>query len=253
MTVMASRSSTTARVRGRSVRGRKRAPITASTARAKAMSAGLDRPPDRRAALAAGVEAGRSRRDDDPSDGGGDRQRGPSGVPQATADELTLQLQSGDEEEDRQQPVAGPLGQGQVQMHGGRPDLQRRESRVDIGSMENWAQTSARVAATMKQGAADGLGAQDVSDPADFGPAAPVQEADGNVAGRCAHVAPRSGVDNRIADQTSRHTTRHPRGRPALRLPVARHVTRTVDRRPGDRRSPYVPGVRWTARARRGG
>ena len=48
------------------------------------------------------------RRHDHAADRRGDRQRRPARVAQVAGDELALELQPGDEEEDRQQPVGGP-------------------------------------------------------------------------------------------------------------------------------------------------
>ena len=51
-----------------------------------------------------------------------DRQGGPARIPQITGDELALELQSDDEEEDRQQAVGGPRRDGEVQMQRFRAD-----------------------------------------------------------------------------------------------------------------------------------
>ena len=45
------------------------------------------------------------------------------GIAQVAGHELPFEFQPGDEEEDRQQPVGGPGGQGQIQMQCGRADL----------------------------------------------------------------------------------------------------------------------------------
>ena len=45
-----------------------------------------------------------------------DRQGGPAWIPQITGGELALELQSDDEEKDRQQAVRGPRGDREVQM-----------------------------------------------------------------------------------------------------------------------------------------
>ena len=59
------------------------------------------------------VEQGRDRH---PSEGGRDRQRRAARIAQIARDELALELQPGDEEEDRQQPVGCPGTQRQVEM-----------------------------------------------------------------------------------------------------------------------------------------
>ena len=51
-------------------------------------------------------------RHDHAADRGRHRQRRPARIAQVAGDELALELQPGDEEEDRQQPVGGPGGQG---------------------------------------------------------------------------------------------------------------------------------------------
>ena len=61
--------------------------------------------------------------DDHPADRGGHRHDGAVRVPQVTGHELAFEFQPGDEEEDRQQPVGGPLREGQVQMQRGGTDL----------------------------------------------------------------------------------------------------------------------------------
>ena len=60
---------------------------------------------------------------------------GPLRVPQVAGDELALELQPGDEEEDRQQPVGRPGRQRQVQVQRRRPDLgvEQREVAVRPG------------------------------------------------------------------------------------------------------------------------
>ena len=60
-----------------------------------------------------GVEQGRH---DHPADRRGDRQGRAGGLAQVTGHELALELETGDEEEDRQQAVRGPRRQGQVEV-----------------------------------------------------------------------------------------------------------------------------------------
>ena len=98
--------------------------------RERDVGGGRDRParPARRRSAPALNSDVDQRRDDHAADRGGDRQRGPPRVAQVTGDELAFELQPGDEEEDRQQPVGGPLGQRQVQVQRRRADRQRRSA-----------------------------------------------------------------------------------------------------------------------------
>ena len=57
-----------------------------------------------------------------PAHGCRDGQRGPARFAQVAGDELPLELQPGDEEEDREQAVGGPGAQRQVQVQGRRAD-----------------------------------------------------------------------------------------------------------------------------------
>lgn len=57
-----------------------------------------------------------SRGHDHPADLCGNRHDRPFRVPQVAGDEFPFQFHAGDEKEDRQQPVARPLCDGQVQM-----------------------------------------------------------------------------------------------------------------------------------------
>ena len=123
--------------------------MTASTARAKAMSVAVGMaqprrtpPPaaevDRRGRAPAGTAT--------PHDRGGDRQRGLRRVAQVTGDELALELEAGDEEEDREEAVGRPVLEGQVQVQRGRADGQSRNAGVGVRHGE-FAQTSAATAA----------------------------------------------------------------------------------------------------------
>ena len=134
MIVMAMRSSTTARVsrKDRSADGRC-VPMTASTARAKAMSVavGMAQPPSTSpdaVAEAAGDGEEDQGRHGHAAHRGGDRQRRLGRVAQVADHELALELEPGDEEEDREQAVGGPLLEGEVQVQRGRADGQSRSA-----------------------------------------------------------------------------------------------------------------------------
>ena len=133
MMVMANRSSTTARVsrKTRSAAGRW-VLMTASTARANAMSVAVGiAQPDRRRAAGRSLR-GRAARAPPchrpPRRPGGPR----GGVAQVARDELALQLQPGDEEEDREQPVGGPVLNVRSRCSAGGPDPPLRERRVGV-------------------------------------------------------------------------------------------------------------------------
>ena len=159
----------------------------------------------------AGVERDVDQRGHDhAADRGGDRQRRAARVAQVTGDELALELQPGDEEEDRQQPVGGPLGQRQVQVQRRRPDPQVAERGVRVAP-RRVRPDQREHGGRDQQDPADGLRTQDVADPADLRPAPPREQA--RSIERGAHALPPKAVDNRSADQASRHTTAHPTGR----------------------------------------
>jgi hypothetical protein len=99
------------------------------------------------------------------TDGGGHGQSSLPGIPEVTGDELPLQLQPGDEEEDREQSVGGPRAQREAQVQGRRADPGVPERGVGIGP--------GRVGPGQRQDsgheekrAADGLLAQHSGDPA---------------------------------------------------------------------------------------
>ena len=129
MMMIANRSSTTARV-SRNVRsGAGRCvEITARTASAKAMSVavGIAQP---RGTGAAGERQVEHRRHDHAADGRGDRHDGALGVAQVAGDELPLQLEPGDEEEDRQEPVGGPRTEGEVRCSAAGPTTVSRKAK----------------------------------------------------------------------------------------------------------------------------
>ena len=84
-----------------------------------------------------------------PPDGGDDRQRGPPRVAQVAGDELALELQTGDEEEDGEQPVGGPGAEAQVEVQRATARRRGRAGRRTPRTAGLFAQTSATTAAAM--------------------------------------------------------------------------------------------------------
>ena len=128
ISAIASRSSTTA-IESSSTRtpDGQRGPTSASTPSANAMSVatGIAHAPSSRGRAARDGERD-ERGHDHAADGGEDRQRGGAAVGQFADDQLALELEPGDEEEDGQQPVRGPVAERQVQVQPLRPDRGRR-------------------------------------------------------------------------------------------------------------------------------
>ena len=81
-----------------------------------------DRPAAQRPAAAGRERDVDQRGHDHAADRGGHRQRRPARVAQVAGHELALQLQTGDEEEDGQQPVGRPGAEAQVEVQRLRPD-----------------------------------------------------------------------------------------------------------------------------------
>ena len=178
MIVMATRSSTTARVSRnarsaegrwvpsdrehrqgeRDVRGRRDGP-PAST-----------RPPPPR--LTATAKTGRH---DDAARARPRRAAPPCRVAQVTDDQLALELQPGDEEEDGEQPVRGPLPEGQVQVQRGRSDgeVAQRDVGLDPGGVRPDDRGDG---GRQQQRAADRLGAQGAGDALRLAPRGPVED-----------------------------------------------------------------------------
>ena len=71
-------------------------------------------------------------RNDHASDGSDDRDRRSARVAQVAGDELTLQLEAGDEEEDGQQTVGSPRAEGQVEVQRLRADPGVTQRRVGV-------------------------------------------------------------------------------------------------------------------------
>ena len=128
MIVIAMRSSTTARVsrNERSADGSDE-PITASTARAKAMSVAVGIAHPRRASPSAPTISDGGDEDqrghDDAADGRHHRHHRLGRRAQVADEELALELEPRDEEEDGEQAVAGPVPDGEVEV---RPTRCRR-------------------------------------------------------------------------------------------------------------------------------
>ncbi|SIN47291.1 Uncharacterised protein [Mycobacteroides abscessus subsp. bolletii] len=123
-----------------------------------------NRPAAHRRATAGGV--------DRQIDGGGDqhaahgrddRQRGATGVAQIPGDEFTFEFHSHHEEEDRQQPVGGPAGQGQMQVQLLRPDGDGTQPVVPRAPRRIGPQQRGHCR-HHQQDATDGLLAKDLSD-----------------------------------------------------------------------------------------
>ena len=130
------------------------------------------------------------RRADHAADRRGDRQRGPARIAQVAGDELPLELQPGDEEEDRQQPVGGPGAQRQVQVQRGRADAVSRSAAYDVGhGGVRPHQRDHR--GDEQQRPADRLLAQDLGDPRAPRPTTRGRTGDGR--SECGHGRP-SGV-----------------------------------------------------------
>ena len=93
-------------------------PRTASTASANAMSVAIGTAQPCGAPGSARDGEVDSGGDDHAADRGDHRQHGLGGPAQLADDELALELEAGDEEEDRQQPVRRPGGQVEVEVQG---------------------------------------------------------------------------------------------------------------------------------------
>ena len=136
MTVIASRSSTTARV-SRKVRNAvgRWVDSTASTARANAMSVAIG---TAQPSMFSGWPASTLIADVDrrghhhAADGGRDRQGCAARITQIPGDELALEFEPDDEEEDGQQSVGGPRRDAELQMQCVRPDFELRHRAVRL-------------------------------------------------------------------------------------------------------------------------
>ena len=189
MIVMASRSSTTASVsrKVRSAAGRA-GPTTASTARANAMSVAVGIAQPRGVAAPAPVDQDvQQRRHGHAADRRGDRDGGPPGVAQVAGDELALELEPGDEEEDRQQAVRRPRrpGSGRRCSACGPTRCSRSDSYAvgprGVGPDERDDRSD------QQQGAADRLLAEDVGDPRRLRPGAAAEQPEAGTAPAAAH------------------------------------------------------------------
>ena len=112
---------------------------------------------------------------DDAADRGRDRQRRLAAVGEVPGDELTLQLDAGDEEEDREQPVGRPRAEGEIEVQRRRADdgVAQRRIRLSprrIGPDERGDRSDEQ------DGATDGLGAEQVGDVARLAPGAAAEE-----------------------------------------------------------------------------
>ncbi len=206
MTVMASRSSTTARVsrKVRSAVGRW-VDSTASTARANAMSVamGTAQPPRFSGCPAARltamkIPAGTSMPPMAAAIGSAARPR----ITQIARDELALEFHPDHEEEDRQQPVGRPGREAEVQMQRFRSDHELREP--VIGLRPRRIRPSQRQARRdQQQYPADRLLAQDLGEALRLGPGTAGQQAQaggerpsrrGHVPAHPSSIAPREAM-----------------------------------------------------------
>jgi hypothetical protein len=105
--------------------------MTASAATAKAMSVAVGMAHPFRVG-AAGDHQIQQRRSDHPAERRRHWNHRSARVPQITGHELALQLNPRYEEEDRQQPVTGPLRHREVQMQCGRADLGAGQLKVAV-------------------------------------------------------------------------------------------------------------------------
>jgi hypothetical protein len=198
---------------------------------------GGDRPPPQ--AVAAGVDRGEEgRRDHDAARRRGDRQHRAPRIAQVTGHELALELQPGDEEEHREQPVRGPAGQTQIEVQRGRPDPPCGQLPVRVAP-RRVGPDQRQDRRPQQQEAADRLGAQDVGDPAHLEPGATAEEAGGRRRGH----GTSAGIGEDLADQASRrtaHDTIRPDAVPAMLLcaPITSGMTVAAARRSGPRAGP---------------
>jgi hypothetical protein len=156
------------------------------------------RPAPRRTAGHGGVDGDvDDRRRDHPADRGRDRQGGPARVTQVAGDELALELQAGDEEEDRQQAVGGPLRHRQVEVQRGRPEGVVGDRLVGAGPRRVGPDHGDQSGADQQQ-ATGGLGAQDLGDAGGLDEASAPEEP--VLVGHDRHLR---GRRHWIADQTS--------------------------------------------------
>ena len=144
------------------------------------------------------------------ADRGGDGQHGPARITQVAGDELPFELQAGDEEEDRQQPVGGPLGQREIEVQRGRPDADVGHGGIGLAPRAVRPHERENRRADQER-TAHGLGSQNVCDPADLRPAAAREQPGHGSRRRGGHRTP-SWIDGRTADQASRHTAVHATG-----------------------------------------
>ena len=182
---------------------------------------------------------------DDPADGRDHRDDGLGRGAQVADEELALELQPRHEEEDRQQAVAGPVADGELEVAPLDAEHGVAQGEVGIGP-RGVRDDQGRDRRTEEQGAADGLGAQRVGDHLRLGPAGPVQDGRPGRGGR-ARVRFRHACSPAV-DDTSHPARSRRRCRPdfpALRRPVYRRPARASAevRRP--------PPARRTSPARR--
>jgi hypothetical protein len=130
-------------------------------------------------------------------------EEGAADVAQIARHELPLELQTRDEEEDREQAVGSPLREGQVEVQPRRaePDLTERGAGIPHGE---FAQASADGRHDEQQ-PAYGLRPKNLGDPACLGPGAAVEEATGGTR------TPSSHFGAIVLSATLRNSTTVPR------------------------------------------
>ena len=152
--------------------------MTASTARAKAMSVAVGIAHPRRASPSPPSERDGGDEDqrghDDAADGRDDRHHGLGRRAQVADEELALELQPRDEEEDREQAVAGPVPDGEVEV--APLDADHGVAHGEVGVGPRGVGQDQRGHRREQQRAADGLGAQRLGDVLRLGPARAVQD-----------------------------------------------------------------------------
>ena len=110
-----------------------------------------------------------------PADRRRDREQRAARVAQVARHELAFQLESGDEEEDREQPVGGPGAQREVQMQTGGSHSPLGEG--DVGVPPGGVRPDqCEYGRADQQQPAHGFGAQHVPDPAHLGPGDAIEQ-----------------------------------------------------------------------------
>lgn len=118
---------------------------------------GGDRPALERAAADAVDREVDDRRHRHPAERGDHGESGGLGVTELAGDQFALELDTGDEEEDREQPVGGPVLEGQVQAQRGRSQVEAADRLVALA--EGVCPDQSGYGGGEEEDAADGFGA----------------------------------------------------------------------------------------------